>query len=160
MQRAIKWGLRLTAALVALVAVGIGVVLVSPPDLLRVGTGYAAKIVCSNVFIAGRDADEVLRDDVQAPGHPLLKLVGVDVDLEGGLVRAAMLGIVAPSHAVYRTGLGCAVVAEADIGLARRLAAPVSEAVPADEALAWPEGEAVPIPDPDLADVLGDADLL
>jgi CubicO group peptidase (beta-lactamase class C family) len=160
MQRAIKWGVRLTVALVALVVVGMGVVLVSPPDLLRVGTGYAAKIVCSNVFIAGRDADEVLRDDVQAPGHPLLKLVGVDVDLEGGLVRAAMLGIVAPSHAVYRTGLGCAVVAEADIGLARRLAAPVSEAVPADEALAWPEGEAVPTPDPDLADVLGNADLL
>ena len=160
MQRAIKWGLRLTVALVALVAVGMGVVVVSPPDLLRVGTGYAAKIVCSNVFIAGRDADEVLRDDVQAPGHPLLKLVGVEVDLEGGLVRAALLGIVAPSHAVYRTGLGCAVVAETDIEAARRLTAPVSEAVPADEALAWPDGEAASTPDPDLADVLGNADLL
>ena len=160
MQRAIKWGLRLTVALVALVAVGMGVVVVSPPDLLRVGTGYAAKIVCSNVFIAGRDADEVLRDDVQAPGHPLLKLVGVGVDLEGGLVHAALLGIVAPSHAVYRTGLGCAVVAETDIEAARRLTAPVSEAVPADEALAWPEGEATSTPDPDLVDVLGNADLL
>ncbi|TIP21866.1 MAG: 6-aminohexanoate hydrolase, partial [Mesorhizobium sp.] len=27
----------------------------APPELIRVGSGYAAKIVCSNVFIAGRD---------------------------------------------------------------------------------------------------------
>src|SRR5690606_24732046 len=39
-----------------------------PPNLLRVGSGYAAKIVCSNVFLAGRDPDEVLAIDVQAPG--------------------------------------------------------------------------------------------
>ena len=97
MQRAIKWGLRLTVALVALVAVGMGVVVVSPPDLLRVGTGYAAKIVCSNVFIAGRDAGEVLRDGVQAPGHPLLKLVGVGVDMEGGVAAARR-----SAHAVGR----------------------------------------------------------
>jgi len=29
-----------------------------PPELLRVGSGYAAKIVCSNVFLAGRDAQD------------------------------------------------------------------------------------------------------
>ena len=46
----------------------------APPELIRVAAGYSAKIVCSNVFIAGRDADEVLRVDVQAPGHPLLRL--------------------------------------------------------------------------------------
>ncbi len=37
------------------------------PELLRVGTGYAAKIVCSNVFVAGRPSAEVLAQDVQAP---------------------------------------------------------------------------------------------
>ncbi len=44
--------------------------------------GYSAKIVCSNVFIAGRDAEDVLALDVQAPGHPILKLIRVDVDRE------------------------------------------------------------------------------
>lgn len=39
-----------------------------PPELLTLGDGYAAKIVCSNVFLAGRDPQDVLADDVQAPG--------------------------------------------------------------------------------------------
>ena len=51
----------------ALAAVA-GWLVVAPPDLLRIGDGYAAKIVCSNVFIADRDANAVLADDVQAPG--------------------------------------------------------------------------------------------
>ncbi|MCY1669250.1 serine hydrolase domain-containing protein [Rhizobium sp. SL86] len=81
-----------------------------PPDLLRVGSGYAAKIVCSNVFLAGRDENEVLADDVQAPGHPLLRLMRVSVDRQAQRVSAALLGQIAPSSAVYRAGLGCAVV--------------------------------------------------
>lgn len=160
MQRALKWGLRLAVALAGIVTVTAGVLIAFPPELLRVGTGYAAKIVCSNVFIAGRDADEVLRDDVQAPGHPLLRLVDAEVDLEGGLVRTALLGIIAPSHAVHRTGLGCANVAPGDIDTARDLSAPVSEAMPADDDLGWPAGEGTPDPDPRLATVLSDPGLL
>lgn len=160
MHRAMKWGLRLAVALVGVVSVAAGVLIAFPPDLLRVGTGYAAKIVCSNVFIAGRDADEVLRDDVQAPGHPLLRLVQADVDLERGLVRTSLLGIVAPSLALHRTGLGCATVAEADIETARRLTAPVAEAMPADESLPWPEGEGASEVDPRLSAILSDPELL
>ena len=59
----------------------------APPDLLRVGSGYAAKMVCSNVFLAGRNADEVLKVDVQAPGHPLLRLMQVSVDRPEKRVR-------------------------------------------------------------------------
>ncbi len=160
MSRALKWGLRLAVALVGIVIVATGVLIAFPPDLLRVGTGYAAKIICSNVFIAGRDAEEVLRDDVQAPGHPLLRLVEAEVDLEGGLVRTSLLGMVAPSQAVHRAGLGCATVVEADVGTARSLTAPVSEAMPADETLIWPEGEGASLPDPRLAAVLADPALL
>ena len=44
-----------------------GFLWLSPPSLLRVGANYSAKIVCSNVFLAGRDPEAVLRIDVQAP---------------------------------------------------------------------------------------------
>ncbi|SCD24052.1 hypothetical protein BR141012304_11645 [Brucella inopinata] len=58
--------LKTLAGILALLVLGLVIWLaVKPPELLRVGTGYAAKIVCSNVFIAGRDADAVLADDVQ-----------------------------------------------------------------------------------------------
>ncbi|MGF9563910.1 serine hydrolase [Neorhizobium sp. JUb45] len=80
-----------------------------PPELLRVGSGYAAKIVCSNVFLANRDAQEVLAVDVQAPGHPLLRLMQVSVDEQSAKVSAAIFGFIAPSVAIYRDDLGCAV---------------------------------------------------
>ena len=38
------------------------------PDLLRLASAYGAKMVCSNVFIANRDADEVIRTDVEFAG--------------------------------------------------------------------------------------------
>ena len=79
----------------------------SPPELIRVGAGYSAKIVCSNVFIAGRDPDEVLEVDVQAPGHPLLEYMDVDVDREAKTVTAGLLGIFGKGTAVARDGFGC-----------------------------------------------------
>ncbi len=85
-----------------------------PPDLLRVGDGYAAKIVCSNVFIADRDANTVLADDVQAPGHPLLRLVRISVDEVRKTVTARMFGFAAPGRAIYREGLGCTNVTEGE----------------------------------------------
>jgi hypothetical protein len=65
-----------------------------PPALIRIGAAYAAKIVCSNVFLAGRDPGEVLRTDVQAPGHPLLHLMRVAVDRDRGVVHAGLFGFV------------------------------------------------------------------
>lgn len=138
---------KLIAAIgVALVAVLLGGLLwlwISPPALLRVGTGYAAKIVCSNVFLAGRDAQDVLADDVQAPGHPLLKLAGVEVDMDRRLVEARLAGFIAPSVAVYRDGLGCASVPDGAIEAAQGFSAPVPEATVADPTRPWPEGEGV-----------------
>lgn len=94
-------------SLFVLVIGGLGYLLVAPPDMLRVGTNYSAKIVCSNVFIAGRDGDEVLAIDVQAPGHPLLKYISVDVDEADQTVTAQLFGFLAPALAQYRDGLGC-----------------------------------------------------
>lgn len=160
MRSLVKWMARLLVGLAALVVVAAGWIVAVPPELLRVGTGYAAKIICSNVFIAGRDADEVLREDVQAPGHPLLKLVGADVDIEGGVVRTALLGGVAPSYAVHRAGLGCANVDEGQIAVVRQQAAPLPNVTIADESLPWPEGEGSSAGDPRLADLLVDAALI
>jgi hypothetical protein len=91
-----------------------------PPDLLRVGDGYAAKIVCSNVFIADRDANTVLADDVQAPGHPLLRLVRISVDEVRKTVTARMFGFAAPGRAIYREGLGCTNVTDGSVAAGRR----------------------------------------
>ncbi len=148
--------LRITAGTLALgLVAGVGYLLISPPDLLRVGTNYSAKIVCSNVFIARRDAQEVLAVDVQAPGHPLLKHVSVSVDPEAQSVSAKLLGIFAPATSQYREGLGCANTHEAQ---------PVNaqlNTLPALSDALWPEGTTVaPAQNSKLAMVLSDPTIL
>jgi CubicO group peptidase (beta-lactamase class C family) len=154
--RIVKWIAGL--AVVAVVAAAVWLA-AFPPDLLRVGAGYAAKIVCSNVFIAGRDPQKVLAVDVQAPGNPLLKFFNVDVDRKAGTVRAAFLGAFAGNEAVARPGLGCALVPDGKVAAARKFVAiePPQEQVSAD---LWPQGERVlPSQDPAVAKLLDDKDL-
>ena len=128
---------------VATLAGLVGWLALFPPELLKVGDGYAAKIVCSNVFLAGRDPQEVLEEDVQAPGHPLLKLVRVSVDREEQSVTARLLGFAAPGRAVYRPGRGCANVsggsAEAIAGM-RGTESATAPLAP-DPSLDWPDGD-------------------
>lgn len=102
-----KW---LAVLLVAAVLGIAGWLYAAPPELIRVGAGYAAKIVCSNVFIAGRDPDQVLADDVQAPGHPLLKLMRMSVDRDARRVTVGLFGMFGMREAVAREGLGCTVL--------------------------------------------------
>ncbi|ANN58505.1 6-aminohexanoate hydrolase [Mesorhizobium loti NZP2037] len=132
---------------------------IAPPELIRVGSGYSAKIVCSNVFIAGRDANEVLAVDVQAPGHPLLRLMRVSVDKNRGTVSAGLLGFLGKSEAVSRDGLGCASIPDGDVGKARRTTVHV-EPSPTSRDTLWPEGERVEASqDPVIAKLLDDAAL-
>ncbi len=116
---------------------------ISPPELLRVGAGYSAKTVCSNVFIAGRDPTAVLSADVQAPGHPLLKLMRVRTDRDRGEVRAAILGFVAPRTAVYRDGLGCTLLPDRDAGFSLPQQAVEPAAMRPLSYAPWPEGDGV-----------------
>ncbi|MEW9614774.1 serine hydrolase [Shinella sp. S4-D37] len=135
-----------TLSLLSLVVlVGASWLIVSPPALLSVGAGYAAKIVCSSVFVSGRDPGEALAEDVQAPGHPLLRLMRQDVDLAGKTVTTRLLGLFAPGHAVWHEGFGCAGVPDGDFEAARQAVSDVAlpEIPPGDPAVAWPEGEAV-----------------
>src|ERR1700730_3143328 len=127
---------------------GIGIVLVlmllmaafalwlRPPDILRVGANYAAKVVCSHVVLAARDPQQVLEADVQAPGIPLLRLMSVSVDRERRVVRAGLLGFIGDGLAVARSGTGCAVVPDGNLEFASHVgsvpAYPANPAYPAD----------------------------
>ncbi|RWN00650.1 MAG: class C beta-lactamase-related serine hydrolase [Mesorhizobium sp.] len=130
----------------------------APPELIRVGSGYAAKIVCSNVFIAGRDPNEVLAVDVQAPGHPLLKLMKVSVDKERGLVSAGLLWALGKSVAVERHGVGCASVPDGDTGRARQTSVHIEPLAVASQDALWPEGErVVALQNPAVTKIVDDA---
>ncbi len=140
---------RLAAWVLSLLAFTIVVaaswLIVSPPALFSVGSSYAAKIVCSSVFVSGRDPDRVLAEDVQAPGHPLLKLMRQDVDFTEKTVTTHLLGIFAPGYAAWHEGFGCSSVPDGDFRAAQQAVSDVRlPKIPAgDPTTTWPDGEGV-----------------
>lgn len=105
-------------AILIILAIAAWAVIANPPELLRIGAAYAAKTVCSNVFVAGRDSAGVLAHDVQAPGHPILEHLEVRIDQQRKVVRADLFGVIGGGIAVYRPGTGCAVVPDGDVARA------------------------------------------
>ncbi|MGA2342294.1 MAG: serine hydrolase, partial [Steroidobacteraceae bacterium] len=135
-----------------------------PPGLLRVGANYAAKIVCSNLYLAGRDPAGVLRDDVQAPGAAaVLRLMRVSVDPAHGLVRAGFLGFIGDGLAAARPDRSCVAVPDGNLAGVSGLdpmhppepAAPLWAVPEAGAASDWPDGESVRT-DPGLDRLIAD----
>jgi CubicO group peptidase (beta-lactamase class C family) len=140
---------RIIGVLVLLMVALAALLWFEPPALLRVGANYAAKIVCSNVFLAGRDPDEVLRVDVQAPGLSILKLMRIKVDRRLGVVQAGFLGVIGGGLAQYRLNEGCTVIpdgeldlyAQSELNARSRIEPPVPQK--AFSSAPWPDGAAV-----------------
>ncbi|WP_179405602.1 serine hydrolase domain-containing protein [Burkholderia guangdongensis] len=75
-------------------------------QLAPLGTAYAAKALCSGVFVSGRPAAAVIDEDIMTGVHPLLKLVHPSVDRARRVARASFVGL-AVREAEFRPGLGC-----------------------------------------------------
>ena len=103
MQRPIAW-FRWMLALAVMSSLAYGTYTLS--RIAPVGTGYAAKILCTGVFVSGRPAQQVIAEDIQAGVNPLLHLVFSTVDLKAARTRATFLGF-ATREARFRPGLGC-----------------------------------------------------
>src|SRR4051812_38750890 len=86
-------------------ALGYGVHLLS--RLAPIGTAYAAKTLCSGVFVSHRGEQGVIREDIRADNHPLLRVIHASVDLSSKTASATFLGL-ARRDAVFRSGRGCA----------------------------------------------------
>ena len=137
---------RIAGVLLLLILALAALLWLKPPALLRVGANYSAKIVCSNVFLAGRDPEEVLRVDVQAPGIALLKAMHISVDRERGVVRAGFLGFIGGGVAVARPGRGCTVVPDGRLESVAPAPVPMAYVGPPQfptEPPPWPEGTSV-----------------
>lgn len=151
------------AGMIVAAIIGIGMWLwLAPPEILRVADGYAAKIVCSNVFLAHRDPEQVLAEDVQAPGNPLLKLVKIKSHSDSAVAQFA--GYVAPAGAreVFHE-FGCTLnhkdpKIENLYDTLELSDFPKNVALPSDKL--WPLGAKVEIaPSPELTKILSDTAL-
>ena len=65
-------------------------------------------MLCSHVFVAEREVEAVLADDLE-PFNPLLAFVEAEVDPRSRSVRATAFGLV-ERRAVFNECLGCTVL--------------------------------------------------
>ena len=107
MKRKMKW----VSGIVFLCVMGFGVYFLN--GALPIGTGYSAKYICSQVFLAGRNPEPVFEKDVK-PTHVLFQLVKPVVDEKNKTVTAAAFGFWKPMTAVAREGCGCTLIVDTD----------------------------------------------
>jgi hypothetical protein len=103
LRRGAKFGLLCFAVLLT---TGFGYCAYLLSQMAPIGTAYAAKTLCSWVFVSGRQTGEVIREDIVADNHPLLRLALPTVDTNRRIATATFLGL-ARRDAEYHPGLGC-----------------------------------------------------
>lgn len=139
-----RWAFRIfgfVLGILALAIVGLtGLIVLARHDALQLASAATAKIVCSNVFMAGRDADATFQADLLAVGHPILRLLKIDINAADHRVDAGFLGFIAERHAQYIEGRGCTNVLN-DQSWIRPAAQPLPPSASADAL--WPDGEKV-----------------
>jgi CubicO group peptidase (beta-lactamase class C family) len=126
--------IRIVAVSLVLVVGAIAGVATRPDKTLRVVTGLAAHTLCSETFVSGFDPDEVYAQTIAPyPGvNRLAPLLRYEVDRARREVRVDLLGALG-ARAVFRDGLGCALVAgdgSLEPGRARRT--PATAPLPPD----------------------------
>jgi CubicO group peptidase (beta-lactamase class C family) len=95
----------------ALLLLGAGAVALSfAARLVAVGTAYTAKMLCSEVFVAGRDAAAV-RAELAVDDLAVLRAMDASVDPLTKAATASLYGL-AEGKARYRDGVGCAFTAD------------------------------------------------
>ena len=144
MRRALKLlGFLASILIIAILGLGSWLVLFRR-DALENGSAYAAKTVCSNVFMAKRDVGSILRTDLLALGHPIFRLMKIDVSVADGRVDAGYFGLFAERHAEFIEGRGCTNILN-DASWDRPAPVPPLPAMNADAL--WPAGGRVQLSD-------------
>lgn len=143
-----RWALKFFGFLAAIVVFGIlglgGWIAIFRRGALENGSAYAANIVCSNVFMANRDVDSILRADLLALGHPIFRLMTIEVNAADRRVGASYFGFFLERHAQYVDGWGCTNVLN-DASWGRP--APLRPFPAKDPDTLWPTGEKVELSD-------------
>ena len=119
-------------------------------DVAAVFTGGSAKMLCTDVFVAGRDEALAYEQDfrrVSSPGK-YLGIVRPRVDYEAKTVSADLWGL-KKRTAIYREGIGCTAADGASVAELRAQGQGVATALPPpDPATPWPQGDAMaPLPE-------------
>jgi CubicO group peptidase (beta-lactamase class C family) len=107
---------------------------------LPILSGYGAKDLCSCVFVANRDENDVIKNEL---GRFPLTLGSFSTDLKDSSASGSVLGL-GKKKAIYRKGLGCTLIAEIKEEELRAQHPTIALPVGIDaDTIAWPSGDKV-----------------
>jgi CubicO group peptidase (beta-lactamase class C family) len=131
-------GVKVLLGVVVVLAVLGGVVAWYLGPIAPIATGYAAKTLCSGVFVADREPDDVAGD---LPANPLVPFLRTSVDDDEGSVTATLLGAWGTT-AYVSEGLGCTLAEERPLDADPDLFAAPARPDEPDPDVTWPQGNA------------------
>jgi len=129
----------------AVVAIGAYAIYMDIPGQARAFTTMTAKLMCSGVFVAGRDEKDVWQQDFVrlSPQGKYMELATLQVDHAEKSVTSSGLGGLVSGKAIYRNGIGCtALVGKTEVEVRAQGEGVQTALPPPDPALPWPEGDA------------------
>lgn len=109
---------------------------------IPLGTGYAAKYMCSGLWVSGLDEDR-LRDDYIAPQVSPLPLIwefDIDYSMQTVSVRDRLLGQTNRHTAYFREGIGCTLVQDEALSTLDDQAPELVSPPTLNPFTAWPHG--------------------
>jgi CubicO group peptidase (beta-lactamase class C family) len=136
MKKITKWLSGILAVIILIIACAFTFFIV---EIAPIGSAYKAKRLCSCVFLAGRNPDQVIKEDLAG-----LEYIGVDIDKTNKSVTGNFLGM-AKRTAIYRDGLGCTLVLGKSAEELKKQASGYNPKHVEDRSkIPWPEGDLVP----------------
>jgi hypothetical protein len=109
-----------------------------------IGCGAKAQLLCSGIFISGRDEASVLSEDVAF--HPLFKMLKPKIDYKEKSVTVSLLGLgLFKKKAIYHNQLGAILIQNVpqDTILGWKVSIPAPEPTN-PETVPWPTGDLLP----------------
>lgn len=128
---------RFLGVIVIVVLLGLGYGFKYLIDRAPIFTGYAAKEVASQLFVNGRDFKSVKENDIN---FSLIPLSSIEIDSANKVVNTNFIGF-ARQKAVWREGLGCALIADGDEEYARSMKSTVRPLPENPQDIFWPTGD-------------------
>lgn len=129
------------SVIIVLVVFVVGLLIWYLSKAVPIGTGYAAKYLCSSTFLSLRNPNIVFEEDIK-PVNPLARFITWELDMQEKTVVASAFGISA--KAVYRDGCGCTLingVSEEDLAAQSFFRLDKPHPPPPDLTIPWPEGD-------------------
>ena len=111
---------------------------------LPVGTGVAAELACSGVFVSDRTLDDVVQKDIRRLS-PLTGMNRYALNRANRSVSVTALGLVTRT-AIYRPGIGCTLLVDSNAQALRAQAQGIPVPSTAPRPAPWPEGDSVDLP--------------